>query len=345
MESTFKTFHVLRDIRITLSDGKSHVLKNNSTVEFDGGQIKIGGSIHSNPSFAGAINLGWVVPEGSNITHHSAQPANLTMRQAAPRGPERAVVNNNHHVVTEEDRNVGNIGQIRSAAKVGRKTFNPTSIVSDNEDAIVVGKMKNPTHHSTEVSAENVMRVAQYTRTLDGTQYTAPVVEPVRRDNHLPPTGVVPFNTPHDFNLHVGGGPRPAPAPAPVPTPAPAPAPAPEYQDPRVQELLAAIAREKQEEQLKKEEEELLRAMQQDSGAAPEEEEEDLPLDLAQRVQMIRAVIPNFEWDMTRPWKTRVADAVKQYGSKKVYLQAILSVETDAVKNHIQRALKESKSA
>lgn len=76
-----------------------------------------------------------------------------------------------------------------------------------------------------------------------------------------------------------------------------------------------------------------------------EDEEEDLPADLAQRVQMIRAVIPNFEWDMTRPWKTRVADAVKQYGSKKVYLQAILSVETDAVKNHVQRLLKEAKSS
>jgi hypothetical protein len=79
--------------------------------------------------------------------------------------------------------------------------------------------------------------------------------------------------------------------------------------------------------------------------AQQEDEEEDLPADLAQRVQMIRAVIPNFEWDMTRPWKTRVADAVKQYGNKKVYLQAILSVETDAVKNHVQRLLKEAKSS
>jgi hypothetical protein len=43
---------------------------------------------------------------------------------------------------------------------------------------------------------------------------------------------------------------------------------------------------------------------------------------------------------MTRHWKTRATDAVKRYGKNKLYLDGILSVETDAVKRYIEDALK-----
>jgi hypothetical protein len=60
---------------------------------------------------------------------------------------------------------------------------------------------------------------------------------------------------------------------------------------------------------------------------------------LGAKVALVRAVIPKFEWDLTRHWKARVVDAVKQYGKNPLYLNGILSVETETVKKHILEVL------
>jgi len=61
-------------------------------------------------------------------------------------------------------------------------------------------------------------------------------------------------------------------------------------------------------------------------------------------IEAIRAFVPDFDWDLSRPWKSRVSDAVKNHGDDPMWLKGILSVESDSVKKHIQAAL-EARSA
>jgi len=60
------------------------------------------------------------------------------------------------------------------------------------------------------------------------------------------------------------------------------------------------------------------------------------------RFALVRAVLPDFAWDLTRPWKQRVADGVKLCGKDPVRLYGVLVVETDTVRSHITTFMNKS---
>ena len=66
---------------------------------------------------------------------------------------------------------------------------------------------------------------------------------------------------------------------------------------------------------------------------------ETMAPDAALKIAMIKMVVPNFSWDLTKHWKTRVKEAVENWSSNPLYLNGILAVETDAVKTGITAAL------
>jgi len=57
------------------------------------------------------------------------------------------------------------------------------------------------------------------------------------------------------------------------------------------------------------------------------------------KIEAIRAFVPDFDWDLQRPWKHRVSDAVENYADNDPWIRGILAVESDSVKKHIQAAL------
>lgn len=63
-------------------------------------------------------------------------------------------------------------------------------------------------------------------------------------------------------------------------------------------------------------------------------------LSFLQKLALIQTVVPNFRWDLTRPWQVRVADAVNSHSKDSPFLIAVMAVETDNVKKHILMNLK-----
>lgn len=66
----------------------------------------------------------------------------------------------------------------------------------------------------------------------------------------------------------------------------------------------------------------------------------DEPLDFVQKLRLIQTVIPGFTWDLTRPWKERVGDAVRNHAKNSPFLIAVLAVESENVKAHILKNIK-----
>lgn len=63
---------------------------------------------------------------------------------------------------------------------------------------------------------------------------------------------------------------------------------------------------------------------------------EEEPVDpVQQKFAVIRLSIPDFQWDLTTHWKSRVKLALTKYVSNPLYLMAILAVEADSVKKEI----------
>ena len=58
----------------------------------------------------------------------------------------------------------------------------------------------------------------------------------------------------------------------------------------------------------------------------------------ADKLKLVRSVLPSFEWDMTVHWKTRVKVALEHKGDA-MFMFGVMAVESDAVKKAVQEAL------
>lgn len=72
-----------------------------------------------------------------------------------------------------------------------------------------------------------------------------------------------------------------------------------------------------------------------------ESDEDDVPAEaiIQAKIEMIQQFVPGFQWDMNLQWAKRVKLAVETYGSNMPVINAILSIETPAVRKHIMRRL------
>jgi hypothetical protein len=57
------------------------------------------------------------------------------------------------------------------------------------------------------------------------------------------------------------------------------------------------------------------------------------------KLDVVRQFVPGFEWDMAIPWNRRAKLAVEQYGNSLPTINAILSIETAAVRRGILERL------
>lgn len=292
-------------------------------VHFDGTTAKIGGESHNLTQIAAAVRAGWLVPADAANASQPFQPvaAGVQVRSAqssdAARGESKVA-----QMVHDEERDLGGVTQVRDR---GDGKVMKVATEDASAEGVPVSRIKRPAQQKTVLTAENSSRIAQEIQKIDNTQGSAgQIAEPLIARA----TGDVQDARTGDTLSDI--------LPEAVSSEVPAPGIAGEGQQPHLTQDEKAQRAAASAEAAKRAR--LAQVTPQESAAPDQEEAVDV-LTLAGKVALIRAVIPNFEWDMTRHWKTRATDAVKQYGKNPLYLNGILSVETEAVKQHITEYL------
>ena len=319
-------------------------------VEYDGVTLKLGDAKHNIASVRAAVKAGWLVPTSDTTSVYRPSAAQVQVHPATTVGRERGS-KFEAQTVHEEDRDLGNLKSVRDR---GDGTVRKMAVVNEeaSSEGVAVGKINRPTHTKSKFTVDNEMRLAQEVRRVDNVEGTPDKrVTPIRQARDEFAEAVVVGDTTgaragDAISELLGEGTVVARLPPITNT-----NPLGEGDSPH-------LTAEEKAEKVAANQEAVLAARAArvaaanasaaklgvgpgaESAAAPEAEAaEVLPADLGQKVQFVRAVIPTFAWDMTRPWKTRVVDAVKTYGKNPLYLNGILSVETETVKSHIVQAL------
>jgi hypothetical protein len=309
-------------------------------IYFDGETAKIGGKEHNLQQIGAAVRAGWLVPVDSAAASepYRPQPAKMEMRPAQSTSKDRGpVIERTSTVVHEEERDLGGLKTVRDR---GDGIVKRQVLAEDaSSEGVPVGKLKRAAVQKTVLTAENATRVAQEINKIDNVQGSSDrLATPMK----VAATGDVQEARVGDALDELLGD-------SAVSSEVPASGPAGEGDSPhltvdekaeKAKRVAASTeaARKARLAQLGAEEPKAAPEPAVATSAEEEPEQIDM-LTLAGKVALIRAVIPKFEWDMTRHWKVRVADAVKTYGKNPLYLNGILSVETDAVKNYITLAL------
>lgn len=174
-------------------------IRDGDIVQFDGQTLKLGGVEHPYSELRAAIKVGWIVPEGDNISNYRPQSADVKVRAAqdnkkqAKQMPttimddERDMGPSRRNVVKADDPDEATVvGAFSKKVQrmdeverpVGRSTNRTASEVqtdsAGNEDARTVGKIRNPAVMRTTIS--------------DGAQAAQ---EAARLDNAPPPRAIL----------------------------------------------------------------------------------------------------------------------------------------------------------
>lgn len=302
-------------------------------IYFDGEVAKIAGKEHNLQQIGAAVRAGWLVPvdSASAAEPYRPQPAKMEVRPAQSTDKDRGA-SRELRTIHDEERDLGNLKKVRDR---GDGVVRREVVAEDaSGEGVAVGKIKRAAVQKTILTAENATRVAQEINKIDNVQGTSDrLATPLK----AVATGDVQEARSGDALDELLGD-------SAVSSEVPAPGPAGEGNSPhltgdeKAMRVAAATeaARRARKAQVGAEE-------PKEAAPAPSSDEEapeqiDL-MSLAAKVALVRAVIPKFEWDMTRHWKVRVADAVKTYGKNPLYMNGILSLETEAVKNYISQAL------
>jgi hypothetical protein len=318
-------------------------------VEYDGVTLKLGDVRHNIPTIRAAVKAGWLVPVSDTTTVYRPQSAQVAVHAATSSARDRGA-KFDLQTVHDEDRDLGNLKKVRDR---GDGTVRKMAVVAEeaSSEGVAVGRINRPTHMKSKFTVENEMRLAQEVRRVDNVEGSPDKrVTPIRHASDADILGEVQIvgssgaRSGDAISELLGGDEGVVVAKLPPVSPT---NPLGEGDSPHLtaEEKAAKLAATREAAEAARQAR--IAAANASAGklgvgpdaAPPEEAPEVLPADLGQKVLLVRAVIPNFEWDMTRPWRTRVVDAVKRYGKNPLYLNGILSVETDAVKTHIAQNL------
>lgn len=310
-------------------------------VEYDGTTLKLGDARHHIAAIFGAVKAGWLVPLSDTTTTYRPRSSHVNVRPATTASRDRGDVID-VRTVHEEDRDLGTLKTVRDRGDgIVRKRMSVLAEDASSE-GVAVGKVNRPTHAKATLTPENAMRIAQEVHRIDDPKGTSGrIVTPLTTEARVIQGGddvadllggdevVVAKLPPVRTGASLGEGDRPHLTDSEK-----------EERDEEAASRVEAARRARRmaaEASAAKVGVELAPAKTAEPSSG--EAEDVFPADLAQKVQFVRAVIPNFEWDMSRHWRARVADAVKRYGKNPLYLNGILSVETETVKAHVVNGL------
>lgn len=332
--------------------GKFHIgslerdMLEGEVVWFDGTTVKVGGKEHSLPVIAAAVRSGWLVPVADTTSKLISQPSTGVVRPAQSTERERGKAIT-VQMVHDEERDLGKLSKVRDH---GDGIVRRGVVIQEDggQEGLAIGKIKSASNMKTVLTAENSMKVAQDIRRMDNTE-GAPDKKIVVS---IKATGDVQEarsgDTISDLLEGVEGI---------IAAHKQAPGTAGEGDDPgltsaekedKASRLAAAksaadVARASRLAQVG-----ITPAATPKYPVAPPVEVEvtvgkvGSTENTAAKLALVRAVLPKFEWDMTRPWKMRVTDAVKKYSKDPVYLYGIMAVETETVRGTITEYLAKS---
>lgn len=314
-------------------------------IEYDGTTLKLSDAQHNIPTLRAAIKAGWLVLSSDTTSTYRPAVSTVQVHAATSTGRDRGL-KIEAQTVHEEDRDLGTLKQVRVR---GDGTVRKMAVTNDeaSSEGVAIGKINRPTHTNPKLSVENEMRLAQEVRQVDNVKGTPnPRVTPFRQPPNAHNEAAQPSSEDALASL-LGGEGEVVVAKLPRITNT---NPLGEGDSPHLTPSEKAERISAAREAVNATRAARIAASTTANSPSPREEQpppateavEVLPADLGQKVQLVRAVIPTFEWDMTRPWKTRVADAMKRYGKNPLYLNGILSVEVDAVKNSIVQMMGKS---
>lgn len=328
-------FQAFRAIKTVHLGSIQKDLVSGTIVQFDGQKVRIGDEEKTLPELAAAIRVGWLVPAADTTTTYRPQPAGVEVRKADSRGNTRELVQSTT-VVAADERDMGTVANVRpegappthTATRAGEIAKKATPVVTSpsSDEGTVVTRLRTPTKFDgTRVDGTNDARIIS---DLDnnsgpGWERVAKPLEGQLVGNNLSellpdaPTSRVPDPGFAGEGVSVAsaddrarGAVKFGPGSSPIgdaddgvvigkvgstPTPAPAPVVA---QEPEVVDAVPPEAI------------------------------------IAAKIEIIRQFVPGFDWNMKDHWRTRVKKAVEQ-ASNPAVLNAILSLETDAVKRFV----------
>lgn len=289
-------------------------------IDFDGQTAIIGGQEHQISTIRSAIKAGWFVPETDTTSKYVPKAAQMSLRPAQAAGQESRGEPIKVHTVQDEERNVGSLEEVRAdrkAAAAKQEWVRGTPRVSaDADDGVAVARIKTPAKQKTEVK--------------DGSA-TARAISAL--DNKPPPKAIVTASG--DVEEAIVGDDLQELLPNAISSQVPKPGPAGEGDQPH-------LTAEEKAEAAKAARKASLAASTPNISAEVAEDAPLTPSDLAllnAKISGIRALIPNFEWDMTVQWRRRAKMAVEQHGDDPSYMNGIMAIETDSVKKLIQSKL------
>lgn len=303
--------------RIHLGEHEVDIYKDD-VVLFDGQTLTIGQDKYSAPKLRAAITqLGWLVPADDLDSEYRPMAAGIRVSPAKEAdkskdiemgysADEEAVVGSRRtaNVGMRDGREVPEAQENRRSMRVERENL--------NEDAVPVSRLSSPKKTTTVANADAALRATKSIDDGRSIQRAKPVdrIPNDELDNLLDDT----VSTPRQPAGVAGEGNNPHMTPE-------------ERRAARLASLRAQVAEAEAEVAADEE--------------ASDVDEVDTPSDTAlaeAKLAGIKAVLPDFDWDLNEHWRKRVSKAVEQ-ADNTAYFNAIMAVETDTVKKHIKKQL------
>jgi hypothetical protein len=302
----YQTYRAITKIHLgAISDN----LIEGEEVQYDGHTLKRGSDEHSLHSLRAAIKVGWLVPVEDQTTKYVSKPAGVTVHRADGLSEDEV----NLDMVFETDVNMGTLDEVRPDNAPPTRKATAAGRKRNEDEGTVVAKIKTSAKMDTVQVGKDDRKVVA---TLDGK--TSIAVEKVAIA-----TG--------DVQEARGGEELVDLLPDAESAGKPAAGTAGEGSGDQSEDRARAFTAVGSTHIGGAEEGKIVARVGGSNGAGDDDS-----------LSFIHQFIPDFAWDMEVQWAKRVKIACEQYGNIPAVLDYIRSVETDAVKKHLDKRLTEA---
>ena len=320
--------------KVHLGSIETDLLKG-ETVQFDGTTMKRGNAEHDIAVLVAAIKVGWLVPEGETGSY-SPLPADIKVHSATNRQDKRGV--RLQVDIQDEERDMGTISEVRAegsppvhvASSAGTLSQGaPTGAAQYNDDeGKIVGRMRSAAK-SEPIKLDGSDRKVVSELDNNGRKIVDLVekkavatgdVEEARSGSELEDLlpNAAAVQAPNLAVKTTGEG----------------------RGDESDRRARAVTAKGSTTVGTADDGEVIGRVGDKQTPKAPSEDAGDVEAAVrAAKLEVVRQFVPGFEWDLTANWNRRAKVAVEKYGNNLPVINAILSIETPAVRRGILERL------
>ena len=275
-------------------------LEENEVIQFDGSVMIRGNEQKTFPSLRAAIKVGWLVPEGTVATY-TPQPANVKVHSAKNMSGDQEQIQ--MKTVIEEERGLGTLQEVRPENA-------PQTHVAKNAGTQHTAKVDTSDGEGRVVGR---FKSSAISNTVEIGKDDRRVVESLDNKSKLEVEKIATATG--DVDTAIVGETLEDILPNAATTTTPESGVAGEGQGDQSQERAELVV-----------------------------EETETPLSSTEvanlKIEMLTSLVPDFTWDLTAHWKTRVSKALT-YKDNPIVLNQILSFESETVVKHVNNKLQD----